>query len=101
MDRGPSINKVMVSDVSAERTQVCNVSLHKSTWSIMYGAHVRLSEVKKQQQGKEKYEVQNNETRRGVWKGNKHLSKAVFFLVVRGFLSLSSSLYSAECVVTI
>lgn len=33
----------MVQDFSAEETEVCNFTPHKSTWSIMYRVHICLS----------------------------------------------------------
>lgn len=53
----PSINKDMVHDFPAEEREVCNFTLHKSTWSIMYGVHICLS--KELERVKDKYVVQS------------------------------------------
>lgn len=63
MYRKLSINKDVVYDFSAERAEVCNFTLHKSTWSITYGVHICLSKETKWEQGKDKYVVQNRTKR--------------------------------------
>lgn len=44
-------------------TEVCNFTLHKSTWSLMYEVHICLSKETERERGKDEYVVQRRTKR--------------------------------------